>query len=69
MGCVDTNGGVVPSTILRGTRSWDLFAGLDRGTVQGIDILAVGRSLKFLAAGICTDGLHQLYSATSVGET
>ena len=33
----------------------------DRGTVRGIDILAVGRSLKFLAAGICTDGLHQLY--------
>ena len=24
----------------------------DRGTVRGIDILAVGRSLKFLAAGI-----------------
>ena len=33
----------------------------DRGTVHGIDILAVGRSLKFLAAGIYTDGLHQLY--------
>ena len=60
-GCVDTNGGVVPSTLLRGACSWDLPAGLDRGTVRGIDILAVGRSLKFLAAGICTDGLHQLY--------
>ena len=33
----------------------------DHGTVRGIDILAVGRSLKLLAAGICTDGLHQLY--------
>ena len=33
----------------------------DRGTVRGIDILAVGRSLKFLAAGIYIDGLHQLY--------
>src|SRR4051794_27653334 len=61
MGCVDTNGGVVPSTLLRGACSWDLSAGLDRGTVRGIDILAVGRSLKFLVAGICTDGLHQLY--------
>ena len=45
--CVDTNGGVVPSTLLRGAYSWDLLAGLDRGTVRGIDILAVGRSLKF----------------------
>ena len=60
-GCVDTNGGVVPSNLLRGACSWDLLAGLDRGTVQGIDILAVGRSLKFLAARICTDSLHQLY--------
>src|SRR3954466_8948577 len=60
-GCVDTNGGVVPSTLLQGACSWDLSVGLDRGTVRGIDILAVGRSLKFLAAGICTDGLHQLY--------
>src|SRR3954462_4832042 len=60
-GCVDTNGGVVPSTLLRGACSWDLSVGLDRGTVRGVNILAVGRSLKFLAAGICTDGLHQLY--------
>src|ERR1041385_1253043 len=60
-GCVDTNGGVVPSTLLRGACSWDLSMGLDRGTVRAIDILAVGRSLKFLAAGICTNGLHQLY--------
>src|ERR1041385_2201346 len=60
-GCVDTNGGVVPSTLLRGACSWDLSMGLDRGTVRGIDILAVGRSLKFLAAGICTNSLHQLY--------
>src|SRR3954466_15959809 len=60
-GCVDTNGGVVPSTLLRRACSWDLLAGLDRGTVRGIDILAVGRSLKFLVAGICTNGLHQLY--------
>src|SRR3954468_2476978 len=57
-GCVDTNGGVVPSTLLRGSCSWDLSAGLDRGTVRGIDILVVGRSLKFLYAEICTDGLH-----------
>ena len=33
----------------------------DRGTVREIDILAVGRLLKFLAVGIYTDGLHQLY--------
>ena len=38
---------------------------MDRGTVRGIDILAVGRSLKFLAAGICTNGLHQLYSSAT----
>src|SRR3954467_4613001 len=31
-GCVDTNGGVVPSTLLRGACSWDLSVGLDRGT-------------------------------------
>src|ERR1041385_2882175 len=31
-GCVDTNGGVVPSTLLRGPCSWDLSVGLDRGT-------------------------------------
>src|ERR1044071_3909630 len=60
-GCVDTNGGVVPSTLLRGSCSWDLLAGLDYRTVREIDILMVGRSLKFLAARICTDGLHQLY--------
>ena len=61
---------------VRGTCSWDRSRdcsweiyfdyfhydrATDRGTVRGIDILAVGRSLKFLAAGICTDGLHQLY--------
>ena len=37
----------------------------DRGTVRGIDILAVGRSLEFLAAGICINGLHQLYSSAA----
>src|SRR3954464_49846 len=31
-GCVDTNGGVVPSTLLRGACSWDLSVGLDRRT-------------------------------------
>src|SRR3954465_8779873 len=31
-GCVDTNGGVVPLTLLRGACSWDLSVGLDRGT-------------------------------------
>src|SRR4051812_29764904 len=31
-GCVDTNGGVVPSTLLRGACSWDLSVGLYRGT-------------------------------------
>ena len=46
--CVDTGRGVVLTTLLRGAV---------RGTVRGIDILAVGRFV--LTAGICTNVLHQ----------
>ena len=41
--------------------------GTDRGTVRGIDILAVGRYA--LIAGICIDVLHQhILPLHSVGE-
>ena len=55
---MDTGRGVVLMTLLRGAI---------RGTVRGIDILAVGRFV--LTAGICTNVLHQhLLPLHSVGE-
>ena len=55
---MDTGRGVVLTTLHRG---------VVRGTVRGIDILAVGRFV--LTAGICTDVLHQLLLPVhSIGE-